>query len=371
MKKILLLLLVILPLLWSSAALADNQCATCRKWITAKDSYIEHEGKIYCSQKCFAQAMPKCAACGKSIAGGKGLEGSYIYTKDKYYCSEECFQKSLPLCAVCGKRVQGGLRDKQNPDKLYCSQECYRTTLPKCALCGATMQSWTEIEGKRFCESCKKLPECFNCQMPGAGRESKDGRRWCDSCMALAVTDPALTQKMFDQVRLDIKQHLGVFTQDTIVFHLVDADSLGLLLGHKNFAEHGLYRYNVEYKIIKKTVKKVTREEKKIERETFGIFILSGLSPENFRDVAAHELAHDINYRYFPQVRDKQNVEGFAEYLSALMNQYWGQEKVNDTKLRNQQKEYAGAYKYFLKLGEKEGLKAVLAHMKKKNGKAE
>lgn len=360
MKRTLLLLLVLLPLLWSSSALADSQCAQCRKWITSKDSYIEHEGKIYCSQKCFARAMPKCAACGKSIAEGKGLAGGYVYTKDKYYCSDECFQKSLPLCAVCGKSVQGGLRDQQDKSKLYCSQECYRTTLPKCALCGAVMQSWTEIEGVKFCGQCARLPECFNCQMPGAGRESRDGRRWCDSCLALAVMDQAEAQKMFDQVRLDLKSHLGLSTPDTIAFHMVDADSLGRLLGHKNFAERGFYKYNVQYTVNKKKQKKVTRE-------LFDIYILSGLSPENFRDVAAHELAHDINYRYFPRVQGQREVEGFAEYVSALMNQYWGQDKVNDTKLRNQQKEYAEAYKYFLKLGEKGGLKAVWEYMEGKN----
>jgi hypothetical protein len=369
MKRILLLLLVLLPLLWAATALADNQCAVCRKWIKANDSYIEHEGKIYCSQKCFAQAMPKCATCGRSIAGGKGLEGSYIYTKDKYYCSDECFQKSLPLCVVCGKRAQGGLRDQQNPDKFYCSQECYRTTLPKCALCGAAMQSWTEIGDKKFCENCKKLPECFNCQMPGASHEGKDGRLWCDSCFALAVMDSAKAEQLFRQVRDDIKTRLGLSTQDTIEFHLADADQLGKLLGHKQFAERGFYRYNVQYTVIKKTEKKAAKEIKKVDRELFDIFILSGLSPENFKDVAAHELAHDINYRYFPGVKDQRDVEGFAEYVSALMNQHWGQEKINDGKLRNLKKEYAEAYKYFLKLGEKEGLKAVIKHMEKQNKK--
>jgi len=304
--------------------------------------------------------MPKCATCGKSIADGKGLKGGFVSTKDKYYCSDDCFKNSLPLCAVCGKRSQGGLRDQQDKSKFYCSQECYRTTLPKCDLCGAVMQSWTEIEGAKFCNQCAKLPECFNCQMPGAGRESKDGRRWCDSCLALAVMDQTAAQQMFDQVRRDIKQHLNIFTGDTIAFHMVDADSLGLLLGHKNFAERGFYRYNVQYKVNKK-------KEKKVTRELFDIFLLSGLSPENFRDVAAHELGHDINYRYFPKVQGQREVEGFAEYVSALMNQYWGQEKVNESKIRNQQKEYAEAYKYFLKLGEKGELKAVWEHMERKN----
>ena len=360
MKKIFFSLLVFLPLLWSTPARAVLQCETCRQTILPTASYITYEGKTYCSQKCFAQSMPKCATCGKSIADGKGLKGGFVQAKGKYYCSDECFQKSLPLCAVCGKPVQKGLRDQQNPDKLYCSQECYRTTLPKCALCGATMQSWIEIEGAKYCSQCAKLPECFNCQRPGAGHQSKDGRRWCDSCLALAVMDTGTAQKMFDQVRQDIKQQLGVHTGDTIAFHLLDADSLGRLLGHKNFAERGFYKYNVQYMVNKKKQKKVTRE-------LFDIYILSGLSPENFRDVAAHELGHDINYRYFPKVQGQREVEGFAEYVSALMNKYWGQEKANQSKIRNQQKEYAEAYKYFLKLGEKGGLKAVWEHMERKN----
>ena len=68
----------------------------------------------------------------------------------------------------------------------------------------------------------------------------------------------------------------------------------------------------------------------------------------------------------FPRPSQRE-VEGFAEYVSALMNQYWGQAKVNESKIRNQQKEYAEAYKYFLTLGEKGGLKAVWEHMERKN----
>ncbi|MDO9026722.1 MAG: hypothetical protein Q7U87_02445 [bacterium] len=355
MKKTQLLLLALLSLFWCSNALADNQCAQCRKWITSKDSYIEHEGRIYCSQKCFAQAMPKCAVCGKSIASGKGLSGSYVYTKDKYYCSDDCFQKSLPFCAVCKKPTKGGLRSKEDPTKIYCSQDCYQATLPKCARCGTIMKSWTVIDGVNFCQDCKDLPACFNCQMPGAGRESKDGRRWCDTCMAQAVMDSAKAEQLFRQTREEIKAHLGLSTPDTIRFQLVDADQLGQLLGHKNFAEHGLYRYDVQYTVTRKTEGKTVRETKKVSRELFDIFILTGLSPQNFKDVAAHELAHDINYRYFPKVQGQREVEGFAEYVSALMNQHWGQAKVNDTKLRNLQKEYAEAYKYYLKLGEKRG----------------
>ncbi|MHB8156343.1 MAG: LIM domain-containing protein [Desulfocucumaceae bacterium] len=360
MKRTYFLLLVLLPLFWCSPARAMLYCEVCRQTISSADSYITYEGKTFCSQKCFARSMPKCATCGKSIADGKGLAGGYVSTKDKYYCSDDCFKNSLPLCAVCGKRSQGGLRDQQDKSKFYCSQECYRTTLPKCVLCGAVMPSWIEIKGVKFCGQCAKLPECFNCQMPGAGRESKDGRRWCDSCMVLAVMDPGAAQKMFDQVRRDIKEHLNLSTPDTIAFYLVDADSLGRMLGHKNFAERGLYKYNVQYTVNRKKQKKVTRE-------IFDIFILSGLSPANFRDVAAHELAHDINYRYFSKVNDQREVEGFAEYISALMNKYWGQEKVNESKIKNEQKEYAEAYKYFLKLGEKGGMNAVWEHMERKN----
>jgi hypothetical protein len=356
------LFVFLLAVTWAALCLADNQCAQCRKWIKSNDSYIDYEGKTYCSQKCFAEAMPKCAVCGKSIASGKGLAGGYIYTKDKYYCSEECFQKDLPSCAVCGKPARKALRTKEEPGKVYCSQECYRTTLPQCAGCGEIMQSWTEIEEVKFCSNCNKLPSCFNCLLPGAFNKAEDGRQWCDSCFARAVTDSAKALELFLVVREDIRSHLGLSTPDTIRFHLVDADQLGRLLGHKQFAERGFYQYNISYRTVKK--------KKVIDGEKFDIYLLSGLSPENFRDVAAHELAHDLNYRMYPNVRQKQDVEGFAEYLAALMNDYWGQPQVNRTKARNQQKDYAAAYQYFLKLGEKAGLKGVLNYMAGQNGKA-
>jgi ribosomal protein L24E len=357
MRKIVIVLgLALIAFAWAGAQTV-LRCAICNKPVVGK--YIEYDGKVFCSQECFVKSMPKCAWCGKSIAEGKGKAGDYVISDGKYYCSDECFIKSLKKCSVCGKPVQKGLRDGQNPARLYCSQECYRTTLPRCAKCGEIMQSWIEIEGVKFCSQCSKLPACFNCLLPGASKEAKDGRKWCDSCFARAMNDSTKALELFLKVREDIGSHLGLSTNDTITFHLVDADQLGQLLGHKQFAERGFYQYNISYRKVK--------NKKVIDGEKFEIYLLSGLSPENFKDVAAHELAHDLNYRMFPNARQKQDVEGFAEYVSGQMNTYWGQEQVNQTKARNQQKDYAAAYLYFLKLGEKDGLKGVLAHMEKQN----
>ena len=81
----------------------------------------------------------------------------------------------------------------------------------------------------------------------------------------------------------------------------------------------------------------------------------------------AHELAHDISHELYPAVRKKEDVEGFAEYISALMNDYWGNDDLNQEKLRNEEKEYASAYMKFLKIGAKNGLRDVLGYMERQN----
>ena len=60
-------------------------------------------------------------------------------------------------------------------------------------------------------------------------------------------------------------------------------------------------------------------------------------------------------------------MEGFAEYISALMNSYWGNDNLNQEKLQNSEKDYAYAYKKFLKIGWKNGLRDVLDYMEKQN----
>ncbi len=348
------LCLAILSLLaWTEDPL---RCFVCGKKI--KGAYIEFEGKIVCSQSCLGALLPKCATCGKPVSAGKGLKGEYLKYNGKYYCSEECFNESLPKCAVCGKPVKGGFKDQEG--KLYCSQECYQQSLPRCEICGLPMEAWSELNGHRYCQTCVKLPRCLECQLPGAEVELEDGRWICRKCLAKAVVDQREAQALFEQVRADMSEKLKLQTNHAVAFRLVDARELSKIVGHQAMHENGYYHYQGT----------IDRATGKTLSAQYRIYILSHLSPERFRDVAAHELAHDINQARYPRVtgkRNKQAVEGFAQYLSAVMNKHWGQDSLNADKLNNVDPDYVKGFQRFLELDRQGGMKAALDYMAKLN----
>jgi DNA-directed RNA polymerase subunit N (RpoN/RPB10) len=345
---------------WLSAE-EPLRCFVCGKKI--KGAYIEYEGKIVCSQSCLGALLPKCATCGKPVSTGKGLKGEYLKYNGKYYCSQECFEEALPKCAVCGKPVKGGFKDQEG--KLYCSQECYRQSLPRCEICSRPMEAWSEIEGHKYCKACAELPRCLGCQLPGAEEKLDDGRHICKKCLETAVVAPGEAQRLFDQVRHDMAEKLKLSTGHKIAFRLVDARELSKIVGHQAVHENGFFHY-------KGTIDQASGRTLSAE---YRIYVLSHLSSERFRDVAAHELAHDLNQALYPRVagsRCKQAVEGFAQYLSAVMNKHWGQDGLNADKLNNVDPDYVAGFQKFLELDRQGGIKAALGFMDSLNqaGKA-
>lgn len=161
------------------------------------------------------------------------------------------------------------------------------------------------------------------------------------------------------QVRNDIHKHLNLRTGHQIQFYLKDADSLAAIAGHRSFTEHGFYSSSARYRTLNGV--------QSLESETYAIYLLSALSPLYFRNAAAHELAHDIGHALYPDVHKKEDVEGFAEYIASLMNSYWGSDSLNREKLQNQERDYAQAYRKFLKIAQKNRLADVMAYMEKQN----
>jgi DNA-directed RNA polymerase subunit N (RpoN/RPB10) len=360
-KRTLLVMYLCLAGLFSLASAEDPvRCFICGKKI--KGAYIEYDGKILCSQGCLGAVLPKCATCGKPVSAGQGLKGEYLRYNGKFYCSQACFDESLPKCGACGKPVNGGI--KAADGKYYCCRECYQQSLPKCELCGKPLEAWTEIQGHIYCKECDDLPRCLNCDLPGAEVKLGDGRSLCNKCQPTAIMDQARAQELFDRVRADLKAQLGLSTDHAIAFHLVDGNELATVLGRRDFWERGFYRYHIKWLIRGK--------KKTVDSETYDVYILSGMSENNFKDVAGHELAHDINKERYPNVEDtkgrgKDVVEGFAEYVASLLNHFYGNDGINQAKLKNEKKEYSGGYQKFLDLTGRGGLPAALAYMEKLN----
>jgi hypothetical protein len=221
------------------------------------------------------------------------------------------------------------------------------------------LKKWVEVNDHKYCGDCANLPKCLNCQLPGADQKLTDGRHICSECIKAAVMGQDQAKNLFMQVRDDIYRHLKLRTENQIQFYMIDATDLATIVGHRNFTEQGFYSYSGRYRTVNGI--------KSLVSETYAIYILSALSPSYFRNAAAHELAHDLGRAFYPNVRKKEDVEGFAEYISSLMNSYWGNDSLNRKKLRNQEKDYANAYQKFLKIGEENGLRDVMTYMEKQN----
>jgi hypothetical protein len=195
--------------------------------------------------------------------------------------------------------------------------------------------------------------------LPAAGKRLVDGRHICLKCLETAIIDQGQAEKLFRQVRHDIYTHLNLRTGHPIQVYLKDAGTLVSLVGKHSSTEQGYYQVTEKYEM--------RGGVKSLGSGTYTIYVLSALSPPNFRNAVAHELAHDLGHELYPAVQRGEDVEGFAEYISALMNSYWGNDNLNQEKLQNEEKDYADAYKKFLKIGWKNGLKDVLDYMEKQN----
>jgi hypothetical protein len=177
--------------------------------------------------------------------------------------------------------------------------------------------------------------------------------------------DQGRAEELFHQVRADIYTYLNLRTGHPIHFYLKDAGSFMSLVEKHSSTERGYYQVSARYQ--------TRRGVKSLVSETYTIYVLSALSPPDFGSTVAHELAHDLGHVLYPAVQEQEDVEGFAEYLSSIMNSYWRNDNLNEEKLQNTEKDYANAYKKFLKIGWKNGrsgLRDVLSYMEKQNRKA-
>ncbi len=160
------------------------------------------------------------------------------------------------------------------------------------------------------------MPRCLNCRLPGADNRLADGRHICSRCLETAIVDQKQADKLFRQAREDIYVYLNLRTSHPIQFFLRDAGTFAALVGKQSFTEQGYYQASETHR--------VRRGVTSVVSGNYTIYVLSALSSPLFRNTVAHELAHDISHDLYPAVRKKEDVEGFAEYISSRMNSFWG-----------------------------------------------
>jgi hypothetical protein len=285
----------------------------------------------------------RCNVCGQAI------QGRFIKAGDQAFCSRACYLKTLPTCSVCGKPLEGKYLVADNHK--YCSQACLNTVLPKCTICGQPLSEVHMIGGKPFCKEHAESPRCSRCGLPFAsGIELADERLVCDDCNQGLIFQLKEAEEIYRKARADVRQVTGLLSPSLPELQLVGLDVLREKNDHQpnpGMTQHGLYNRQVE---VTKTTDWRGRVRSRSEKVTETVYILYGLSPEEFAATAAHELTHDLIAEFFPQIPQqapKWVEEGICQYVSAMVclrNGYF--EEVRSIE-NNKDRDYGGGYRYF------------------------
>lgn len=314
-----------------------------------------------------AAAALRCSVCDKRIQGG------YIKANGKVFCSKTCYEKTLPVCAACGKRCAKGAYKKN--DKFYCSKKCLETTLPKCALCGKPFRQGVMIktpEGdKIYCRQCGALPKCFACGLPVAsGAHLKDGRFLGENCAKTAIFSEEDGEKLFKEIRDEIKNKLGWETDHRLHFYLVDLNTLKKTsANYEPGMEMGLFKHSFTIKTTTQTSYSLMKgrqdkTEKRRTNERYTIYLLSGLPKWKFIEVCAHELGHDWMQAYYPNIKDLKIKEGWAEYFASRVNDVYGQGYLNKRMEQNPSAVYGEGYRFIRDYVKQYGIKGLMQYFK-------
>ena len=209
------------------------------------------------------------------------------------------------------------------------------------------MISW--ISGRhnlvKFCQDCQNFQrKCDLCGLP-AGKKTlplKDGRLYCSLCINQNVTSEKQAKQIFSQVRKELKNKLGIFTEHQINFHLISCQEMEKLSDKQTHKELGLYRNTTVLET------NVNSDKTKIITEQHDIYILYGLPLEKFCMVAAHELGHDWMIEHVGRTDKMEISEGWAELLAyRYAQQKSGRYKIAVLDIENNQDPvYGGGFRW-------------------------
>ena len=249
-----------------------------------------------------------CDWCGKRIPSN----ASFLKSEDKNFCSEKCFdeyaESLLPVCDVCGRRFKEGFTSE---GKNYCSRACLETTFHECIHCHRREPKGILLGGNKFlCDYCKDLPSCSSCRMPldKFAKDLGDGRTICRECARDAIFSQSEAESIMKELRRELARKFKMSTNHEIEIVLCNRDELKKESTGDGERELGLYILNTHTKTF--FGYQISKEE------SYRILILDGQSPDFFRGVGAHELAHDWMSENLPHIEDPQIREGFAEFVS-------------------------------------------------------
>ncbi len=162
-------------------------------------------------------------------------------------------------------------------------------------------------------------------------------------------------ESLVNEVRKTMNDKLALSTDHNIFYQVVSQDKLkGKVVHDHQGVEFGLYYFE---QVIEKTTttrksltgKKTTGTKEKIKHEKHSIYFLFGIPEKKFREVAAHELAHDWMQENYPNITDIKIKEGWAEYVASLVNNIYGNSEMNKRMELNKNEIYGDGYRMIKK----------------------
>jgi hypothetical protein len=342
----------------------DLECSSCKKKIKENASHIKSSsGAIYCNKTCSEAALPKCDLCGK-------LSKKYITVDAKVYCGKECASKAGPHCTVCSKALFGTqyLKDKKGT---FCNKECYLKITPNCFLCSEKSMDRVKIAGHDYCDKCGKLNKCDACGLPSNGSKLDDGREICKSCSKLGVKDNDIAQKIYLEVKEKLSKKFNIETTKDLPMSLIDKNEMIKIKGASSHAESGFYRQKESQHFKKKVDSLGNEQSRELVRSSIEdrhIYILTFLPENVFRNVVAHELMHNWQMSYYPQIEDDKIEEGLAEYMSYLLNVDEKDMDLIERKMENKDPIYGDGFRLVKAWDQGKGIEDIKSKLKELYG---
>jgi len=343
----------ILLILFTAMTLVAETCSYCNKRIEPGQKYFNYNNKIFCSKSCIIKTRPHCATCGKQAL-------NMINYMGKYFCSDQCAKYLAPTCDWCHKSLYQKKFFTEN-NKRYCSRECLAHVQPPCSICGRRTLEYSTYLNQRYCPNCIKLPRCNSCTRPCHPLRLHDGRLICRKCKITGIRDSETANSIFKEVKNILSTKYNIATSDKIKFHLVDVNQLKKIDHEYNPNERGLYTHEAYTTYIESVPghKEILSQKRKMN-----IYILSFLSKDMFREVAAHELMHNWQALYYPQIKDLAIKEGLAEFTASIINKYYGKPSRNRRMMHNSDQIYGDGYRQIYKASHGKGIPGVKQWLK-------
>jgi hypothetical protein len=249
---------------------AQNLCKACGQPIYGH--YIHALGAVWHPEHFI------CAACHRPIQSG-----SYN-VKDNLPYHPACYiQQFAPRCAYCGKPLAG---DYVVTNGASYHPDCYREhVVPRCAYCNQPLTGGYLVDawGTKFCSRHKQeYPACVYCgrRIPPA-QQQKGETPVCPICRSTAIDTIAQAQPLFARVKQWVGSQGLAFHNLPLHLELTNSTKIAHYLGDGDLHALGVTLSTMH-----------TLNGRELRTEVNGIAILRGLPATLFQGVVVHELGH-------------------------------------------------------------------------------